>query len=425
MVEPPSPGETRTPEPRIPEPRTLKPGPREDPGAPFHGRLIDAQSGAPVAGAELRIRTPPTLVGDPWAAWSAPGAAPTTTDAEGRFVLSRPRGGASTAQVEAVGYGPATFQLDGFPAGPDRPRVVRLAREASLALTVRTAEGRGGGLVARLTAAPESLAADAGSLAADAGAPVGPGMEWVQAVGLGGRCRLDHLPAGAPLALRIHRGDLPVWVRPRPIVLQPGEERALPIDLLPGATLTGTLRRLDGTPLAGQEIWLAPATSRGPSLMSTPGVLASVTARASTDPGGAFTFEDVAAGDWWVGPAPAIEWRNDLTPRTSPAPQGHWVHLPPGAGTVDLALTAHCGIFLEGIVRAGDGAPLPFARLSVRPLGNAEGVGVGAGPDGRFRAGPLVPGAHELLVVRDTGRASALVRAPARGIELRLSPAGR
>jgi len=404
-IDPLQPGEVRAVELSLPrETRPL-----------MHGRLVDAASGVPVAAAELRLmrtggRSGPRV-------WTAPGSPLATTDTQGRFAIELPTGSGALVQVDVLGYGPLLFSATGG-SRAEAPRVIGLARESSVDVAVFGAQAAG--LTVRAHLPASSLLADAGSQSADL---AGIAFEWFARTGEDGRATLRHLPAGKPLQLEFERAGRLVYTTPEPVTLAPGSNAELHIDLGLGTLLSGFLRESDGRPLANQELWLVRALERGPGLLASARARDNVAARTRTDELGAFRFGSVPEGDWWLGPAPIDAWSNAQEWNSAPAPVGRWLHVPSGGGALEFALVAERALTLEGIVRDGDGRPVPFASLHYRPLRSSLSVEAGTGPDGRFRLGPLLAGPYELHVAPDdltghAGSARTLVLAGEQQLEL-------
>jgi len=379
----------------------------------LRGRLLDRETGEPIAGAEIRVRRGERLGGEPQA-WCAPGSPDAASDAAGWFHLAPRAHGVRGAQVDAVGYSPALFHLPDASRAEEEALVVSLSREASLRVRIDSPDVPSDALALRVSAGCEELAVT------DGAALGGAELEWLAPVAVDGGANLYHLPAHASLAVEVLSQGMPLTSEPTPLVLAPGEVRELEIDLGAGSELLGTLTDPDGRALAGKEVWLVPANHAGPISLASRRALASVRDRARTDSSGDFRFERVPSGDWWVGPAPTSE--GDAL-----APIARWLHLPEDAEEVRVAVRAQPGLHLSGRVVDSTGTPVPDARLWLRALGGEGEILGTANETGHFRLGPLAAGPHELAALaeerpRRMGSEVILVSAGDQGVEVALHP---
>ena len=218
------------------------------------------------------------------------------------------------------------------------------------------------------------------------------------------------LPAGAPLALAIHAGGELVYRHAEPLVLEAGERRVLVVDPAGGGRIVGTLSEPSGAPVAQREVWLLRTGSEefDAWLHLTPGHRSRLAREATTDELGRFELVGLAAGRWWIGPAPADD---DVAPFAL-----HFTY-----GTEDelrLDLTAHRGHTIRGTVasRADNASAI---RVSAS-RGDVQGNVRGRVDDGRFEIGPLLPGEWRVWAAQPGFERSPLVfpSAGESGVEL-------
>lgn len=375
---------------------------------PCEALIIDAESGAPIAGAELRRRhTEP----GPATAWTVRGVPSAISEERGRATLARPAGQAATYQVDARGYGPATFRVSGEETGA--ARTVRLSRAAQVELRLDGAVDAAA-LLARVHCPPGEVDRGGGNFAA------GAELEWVEPFGRDGRVTVTGLPAHAALQLEVldERGEL--VVPSSPLRLAPAEARVIELDLAGGVHVFGALAGADGAPIPDQELWLVPAARRGPANLASRESLRAVHTRTRTDGLGRFSLRGVPHGDWCLGPAPALR-----PGSTELAPLGQWFHAPQELEELELNVRTCAGVYLAGRVLDPDGAAAGHAALTYRGLGDATPLYAQTDQHGAFALGPLPPGAYELRAQPDrrgahAGSAPELVVAGEAPIDLHL-----
>lgn len=201
-----------------------------DPTGPLGGLTRDALSGAPLAGAVVEL-VHDTCVG------CAPDVA--TSDAEGRFRLAAvPLGTEVTLRARRVGYGDLVTRVFADERGGDGPFVLALTPTSPVEVAVLDAA----------TSAPVAGAAVSGA----AVRPGGP------RTGADGVVSIDVVPPTD----RDGQGRVEVLVTAGGYVtsagsIDVGPPRRARVPLLPGATLSGTVRRPNGTPVAGAKVTAA------------------------------------------------------------------------------------------------------------------------------------------------------------------------
>jgi hypothetical protein len=248
----------------------------------FHGRLLAAESGAPIAGIPVGPQDP--LGGG------------TVSGLDGSFRMrSGPILGKHVARIEAPGRSPARLvPVAGFD-GPERPYEIRLTLAAELEPTIVDAAGE------PVPGAAVTVTVDALALMHPAGRPAGGKWKDTARTGGDGRCRLAGLPAEVAIAVEARHGD---DLLETSLVLQPGE-RASPVWRLGAQTFVrGVLLDEDDRVVADQEVWACAPTSDHAQAYLSPH--AQPAARGRTDGDGRFELS-VRPGSWWIGPAPGVK----------------------------------------------------------------------------------------------------------------------
>ncbi len=381
-----------------------------EPDTTFFGRVIDGDTRAPLAGAEVRL--------DDFASWaasaggrSAPGVLATTSDVDGAFELPLRSWKPGLLRVQHAGHAGALVSVPVAHASAFDPLVVALEAEALLEIVVSGASGTA--LLARASVGSHHLFQPGPWNYAWRPDPC-----WEASVEGGGPARIAGLPARVPLVLKIHEGER-VLFESEPLRLEPGETRRVEVALTQGGSLAGTVADEAGRPAAGIEIWLVKDVRGEARLLQT---FEEPLARARTDTHGAFRLEALSAGSWTVGPAPARALgqppREELA-----AGLAQPVTLAPFERREDLTFVIWRGLYVRGraVGPAGEGVPAASifgggADLGGPVLALCDG-------EGRFALGPLPPGTY-VVQGRSSGAgghtSAAPVLAEAGGAEVEL-----
>jgi hypothetical protein len=359
----------------------------------WEGRFLDASDETPVEGAEVRLfsrrgaRSATQLLGHSGRpdAWS---------DDEGRFELQWDTDKAAFAGVFALGYGPMFFELNQQQGLSETAAPIRLRRSAAFELKFTDASPSSNLRLTLATAEGQTIEPGPSPLLA------GP-LSWSARVNPEGVAQILGIPPHVALNVQVWRGETQIHASTSPITLAPSERRVFGLGTGSVTMLTGVLRDEAGKPLSNSEVWLVPAKLRAPGLLTQPETHDDQPLRAMTDAGGRYQFTNPEPGDWWVGPAPGTT----LAPGSSPIlPMARWIHLPKGLSRLELDLTAHLGVYLQGSVQDAAGGPLSGASFRFR---GALDTAVGeqqADEQGQFRAGPLLPGLYDVWIAPDEKR---------------------
>jgi len=364
--------------------------------------LVDGADGAPIGGAELR-RSAVEPASEPGSPWSTRGELLFQSDEEGRVVLDRRALAGAEVQVDAAGFAPRTFQVDHVADGTE----LALLRGAELTLDVTLRGEPAGGLVARLSVPRRALSAT------DRGLSDTARVEWVAATDELGRARFSLVPPRTPLSVELEQAGAVLHRSSALWTLEPGERNGATLELGSGTHLFGHLTDPSGAPMADVELWLVPAGRRGPEFLAAAHVGGDVSRRARTDGEGRYAVEGVAAGEWWLGPAPPVAEAG----ADDPAPLGEWFQVPAALERLELDLRSARGIYLAGTV-TDEGRPRAGVALEGQLLGTGARTWATSDAQGGFRLGPLVPGSYRVAALPDgqhghAGSAAALARAGA------------
>lgn len=298
--------------------------------SPFSGRVYDGDSGKPLAGALVwPVSDPGSLV---------------RSGADGRFRHRAPEPG--TFWLEAVAPGYLSKRI------PVSPAQMRSGRGPVIALT-RAQRIRG--QVVDAAGAPVPGAWIAAELDDSRDRPPSSGAESHTDGGAsddGGAFELRRLRRGLGYALRVHKpGYLPATAS----AVAP--HLSLKITLQPSPRASGEVRDVQGLPVAGAEVEVAPKSRR--SRPEEREVL-----RAATDKHGSFTF----------GELPAIE--VDLTVRKAGFAEAAFrgLQLPAGRPAVDLGkIVLRPGAAVRGRILDSRKRPIAGARIyQVEDLARTE-----------------------------------------------------
>jgi hypothetical protein len=254
----------------------------EEVSGPFFGRVFDAVTGDPIAGAGARF-----VAGG--SSDAAPGEAEVRSDEDGLFELLRPKAGFMQLRVLAEGYAELRFptysELHSECEIPWRAHPVRLSRPATLEGKVLDEEGQGLDGI--------SVTVSRSSLSDSGGSDVTEG---------GGRYRIEGLSPEVRLFVRFSR-DGPAGrldVIEDVVCLRPEQTHRLDIHLRGRAAVEGRLITSEGQALSGREILLSPTLSIDGRTPLSGNVKKWACGRTDTDDEGRFRFGGVRPGRWWI-----------------------------------------------------------------------------------------------------------------------------
>ena len=402
---------------------------RDDDGATLTGSLrVAALDDSEVRGVELRMRAGKTIMqqvtavnadtGDP-AAGAVGWVLPRTGNGGSAWELADPdaRGGASgnlavsrttdrrvVLVVGAADRAPVALALHGNTGFDDVSLRVPLQAGAGLEIVARDGAGRpvAGASVTVLLHLP--------CLAVDEGRPLPDRqLQLVKRTDSFGQARFEGLPPSCLLTLRC-KGLLGL---PEQLQLEPGEDRILMASSGGGVPITGRVTDVAGTALADETLWLVPADTHGPTLFPRERELDAVFLR--TDAEGRFAHDNLPAGSWWIGPSPLGDW----------VPYGTHLEVTLPSPAISMDLIAHAPRFLEGRVVDAKGAQALGAMVQATGPGGLSPPASPVSTEGRFRIGPLPPGAWTVHALPGRGHhgsrvAGAEVSDDAQDLELRL-----
>ncbi len=328
------------------------------------GRVTDAATQAPVAGATVRLST---------AADKGPSLEVTALSGpDGLYRVAAPKGTPQAFAVEAPGFAPYPHPRDAgrvlaslkplaAGAGPVE-RDVALSAGGSVAGRVLTRETRQPVPGVRLLFRPRR------------GTPVGAES------GEEGRYAVPHLNPG-PYDVAV---ESPGWypVEPLRVTVPAGATEPVVLDVpVEGArTIAGTVTLAEGGPVGGARVWL---TGGGQILRSARGAGRALETFTTTD--GRFSLTDVP-------PSVALVVRAALGGLEA-TPVGVAADRPP-PDPLRLVLAA-TGTLSGRVLELGRGTPIPGARVTLRPEGapfGREARTATSDAEGRFRFELLIPG---------------------------------
>ncbi len=206
-------------------------------------------------------------------------------------------------------------------------------------------------------------------------------------------------------------------------ILNPGEARQVQWVIGGGTRLSGQLTPGDGvqeTALAGQELWLLPASKAG-SKLATDGDQGRALHKTHTDDEGRFVFSGVPSGAWWITPAV-----NGA--RTHFAPIARRFEVPTDMPELNVTIEVFPARWISGLIEPLDGQTPGRKRLWVRSTTTPGTLNQYTDDKGHFRVGPLPPGPVEIAVYADQGHpgsAPQVCNAGAENVRLTLRRAAR
>jgi len=372
----------------------------------FVGRVVDAEDGAPISLAQVRIqeRADFTVTSTQWRA-TFETHTETSTDLHGFFEVLIPSWEALDSRIDAPGYGPVRFAAV---AGHEQPSI-------ALEIEVR----KSARLLGTLSVSNKTSAEGFHVYASESDWNP-PFLSWTADVLADGYWEIGDLPAGVPLEIEVRGPGRELRMHQTDIVLVPGEERVLDWGLDSGATLRGrAVAAGSGIPCGDMAIWLLPADwyTNTPllELYTTP------TADTRTDQNGQFVFTDVEAGRWLVAPAPEME-----PGVLSAAPVPKIVEISTNEEDVDVLIEVWRGLYIRGTVEDPEGGAARGSLVHGALIDSLADVECEAqcNYEGSFSLGPLPPGDY-LLRATKTGHLRSdpvIANAGSEGVVVSLNP---
>lgn len=347
--------------------------------ASFFGRVVDAQTRQPLVSARFRVDASPTR--------SSAANEGESVDPNGEFELRYRSWADHFVRVEAEGYAWAAAALGKEHLTRETALEIPLARSATLEVLVL--EG-----AQLLAGAKVRAATEAYRMSVSTGVfYFGNEPHWSATSESDGVARLVALAPNAPLKLEVAHGSRKQTLG-TPLTLEPGETRRIEMRFGAGATIRGRVETSSGAPLADVEMWRVVAERSSRSLLEDHHKPVATT---RSDAGGHFAFEDVAAGDWWIGVAPK---RSDSfrerpgNPRQL-APVAEPVAVTSAGGAIDVVVRTDEGVFIRGRVFDSSGSAAS-CMVFAQSADSSVFVYERSESDGTFRLGPVPIGEYRV-----------------------------
>ncbi len=371
------------------------------PGADFafHGRVLSAATGQPIAGAEVYT------LSDEWRAEPVVPLAPaqerradenmqlvTHSDEDGRFSLEgrswklRALLEDERALVVAEHFGPAVFGVTRANARPETAAVLSLQAAAELSGRVTSEHGLG----------RVELRTTLASLSSGQHLPSAERALWSAAWELDGSYLLPGLAPGVAFNVRLRLDSGEVHSPSELITLEPGERRVMDWNLSSEARVRGVVidehgEVVVGVPVAAIAVDDARAKTLGPGVIHMFGAPPEFAARCETDAEGRFELDGLSPGLWAVGVAII-----DYPPNLEVSATGTLVEVPEGASVVEARISVFRDLSIRGVVLGPDEQPLIGAGVYSSTIDGHGFADDRVDAQGRFELGPLAPGLHEV-----------------------------
>lgn len=344
----------------------------------YWGRVVGADDGAPIAGARIRWLDVASNVSR-------------TTDADGLFHIDEAPLGGGIARIDAHGRGPCLARIGRGHSTAASAEIIELSRAGTLDVQVLDARGKSRRGV-RVSVSDATMAL--GRLP-DGRIHHPEEFVWWADTDAAGKCSIEDIAPHIPLTLVVRSNRRELYKIEKLLELAPGQRCAWTCDVK-GVRVSGVLLDQDDRPVGCHEVWLRSDALYGESQSIGRyfdfAAGSSIAQKCSTDDTGAFAFESVPGGSWWVGPAPT---RTELGRPLSPiavCPVATGLVIDENAATSEVVLRAHRGLYVRGRVIQPDGGAVANARVCASCEDPEGGACADAFIDGTFALGPFAPG---------------------------------
>lgn len=317
------------------------------PGRRVTGRVVDAETGRPIAGARVGYGVPRH--------WTTPPG--TRTDADGRFAIDGMPSRANTSSpigATADGYVPVARWLPSPERSPgDLETGLRMVRGGALRL--RCVDGAGNPVADALVYAEHERTRDRGGDRSTEVVDIGEGAVWT---GSDGVAVIPDLPGGEdPAEVRVYLRGVEVVRRAAPAPA-PGETVDLgDVVVAAGRALRGTVRGPDGAPVPGIRVVVVPDDPANVHLyaLGSAALGPSDERHGVTDEEGRFEIAGLAPGTWH-----ALAW-TEGGPHAPALARG--VVVPPDGDPAPLGIRLPRAVVLHGVLRDADGRAMAGAEV--------------------------------------------------------------
>jgi hypothetical protein len=364
----------------------------------FYGRVLERTTHAPVVGAAILSDCDSTMmpsIGDSGSK-SIKGAQDeirpelTTTDGDGVFHIAVRGRQPVGLTVKSAGFGPHWVGTMKGHDTVDSAFEILIDRGATLRVQVVQVDRAP---LANTSVRFDGWIAEMSSGAQDSARYL-DALSWSADTDVTGVAVLADLPPNVELRGTASRGGKRIFTLADPLTLTPGEDRAVTWTLGGGSEIHGVVREQDGTPVPKFEVWLQRATTTADTYFRSYDESQSRRI-VRTDARGAYRFQDVAPGSWWLGPHSPGNVVAD--PAAEAAPIGRFVELSGERAEIDITLVR--GLVIRGTILAPDGRPAAGGQVHAFRLVEQMFVDSRRVEGGAFVVGPLVPGKWTLEAV--------------------------
>lgn len=360
-----------------------------EPDLVFHGRVLDALDGHPIAGAGVRVagEIPPSG----------------SSDHAGAFVVLARSWLADSIRVSAPEYLPSEAKLVAGHESAAAACVIELCRAAELEVLVLARPGE---------PAKASVTVTVAEGVADSALPESR-RNWNHTTTSEGLARFQRLPASLELIVEVRSGARDRTVS-APVVLTPGVTQRVEVRLDLGARVRGTVVDEAGLALPNASLRLLRLVER----VGAGAVVPNETIETVADSRGEFLFEGLDVASWAVALVPALTHDGGARLVT------RWVPLEVRSESEvhDVRVVATRGRQIRGVVLSTSGAPVAATVKAIDEL-SGEQRSVKTDERGEFRIGSLAEGRYLLEARASSTRGEwvrASVEAGAQNVELRI-----